>query len=89
MSACSSSTSCDRRAACASTASPPSTPDDPLLASYEGAQLIVRVRATCVFRNCPRYIHRMELVERSRHIPRANHEPPIPAWKTTRGRRAC
>ena len=48
-----------RRAACASTASRRSTTDDPLLAEYEGAQLIVRVRATSVFGNCPRYIHRM------------------------------
>jgi len=57
--------------------------DDPLLAEYEGALLIVRVHATSVFGNCPRYIHRMELVAHSRHTPRANHEPPIPAWKTT------
>ena len=56
---------------------------DPLLAEYEGALLIVRVHATSVFGNCPRYIHRMELVAHSRHTPRANHEPPIPAWKTT------
>jgi predicted pyridoxine 5'-phosphate oxidase superfamily flavin-nucleotide-binding protein len=56
-------------------------PDDPLLASYPGAQLVVRVRATQVFPNCPRYIHRMALVERSRFVPRAGQEPPIPDWK--------
>jgi predicted pyridoxine 5'-phosphate oxidase superfamily flavin-nucleotide-binding protein len=55
--------------------------DDPLLAEYPGAQLVVRVRATSVFANCPRYIHRMELVERSRFTPRVGHEPPIPDWK--------
>src|SRR5882672_2559443 len=31
---------------------------DPLLASFAGAQLIVRVRAERIFPNCPRYIHR-------------------------------
>src|SRR5438132_14061761 len=30
---------------------------DPLLASYPATQLVVRVRATEVFPNCPRYIH--------------------------------
>ena len=30
----------------------------------------MRVRATQVFPNCPRYIHRMALVERSRFVPR-------------------
>lgn len=32
--------------------------DDPLMATFTGAQLIVRVRAAHVFPNCPRYIHR-------------------------------
>jgi hypothetical protein len=54
---------------------------DPLLAEYARAQCIVRVRATEVFPNCPRYIHRLTLVERSRFTPRAGEEPPIPDWK--------
>jgi uncharacterized protein len=54
---------------------------DPLLDEYPGAQLIVRVHTTQVFPNCPRYIHRMELVERSRYVPRASTEPPVPDWK--------
>ena len=57
-------------------------PDDPLLASWPGATLVVRVRAREVFPNCPRYIHRMELVERSRYVPEAGTEPPVPEWKT-------
>jgi uncharacterized protein len=57
--------------------------DDPLLAEWERAQFIVRVRATEVFPNCPRYIHRMQLVERSEFVPRENCEPPVPAWKRT------
>jgi uncharacterized protein len=54
---------------------------DPLLAEYERAQLVVRVRATEVFPNCPRYIHKLELVERSRFVPREACEPPVPDWK--------
>jgi predicted pyridoxine 5'-phosphate oxidase superfamily flavin-nucleotide-binding protein len=54
---------------------------DPLIAEYEKAQFVVRVRATEVFPNCPRYIHRMQLVERSKFVPQAECEPPIPAWK--------
>ena len=55
--------------------------DDPLLPEFPRAQLVVRVRATEVFPNCPRYIHHMQLVERSRFVPRTDCEPPVPAWK--------
>jgi predicted pyridoxine 5'-phosphate oxidase superfamily flavin-nucleotide-binding protein len=55
---------------------------DPLLETWPGATLVVRVRARDVFPNCPRYIHRMELVERSRYVPEAGVEAPVPEWKT-------
>jgi uncharacterized protein len=55
--------------------------DDELLADYPRAQFVVRVRATQVFPNCPRYIHRYELAERSRFVPKAECEPPVPDWK--------
>ena len=55
--------------------------DDPLLARYPEAQFVVRVRATHVLPNCPRYIHRMRLVERSRFVPRVGAETPVPDWK--------
>lgn len=55
--------------------------DDPLLAEFPRAQFVVRVRATQVFPNCPRYIHKLELVERSRFVPKAECEPPVPDWK--------
>jgi predicted pyridoxine 5'-phosphate oxidase superfamily flavin-nucleotide-binding protein len=55
--------------------------DDPLLASFAGAQLIVRVRAERIFPNCPRYIHRMTTVEPSPYVPRAGYTPPVPKWK--------
>jgi len=54
---------------------------DELIGAYPGAQFVVRVRATQVFPNCPRYIHRMELVERSRFVPAADHTAPVPDWK--------
>ena len=55
--------------------------DDPLLAEFPGAQLIIRVKAERIFPNCPRYIHRMKLVEHSVYAPTAEHEPPVPDWK--------
>ncbi len=55
--------------------------DDPLLSEYPGAQLIVRVLAERIFPNCPRYIHKMQMVERSVYTPRPGHTPPVPGWK--------
>ena len=57
-------------------------PDDPLRAEHPGSVFIVRVAARRIFPNCPRYIHRMRLVEHSVYAPRADHLPPVPAWKT-------
>jgi uncharacterized protein len=54
---------------------------DELLATYPGAQFIVRVQVTEVYGNCPRYIHKYQLVERSAYVPRGDCEPPIPEWK--------
>ena len=54
---------------------------DPLLDAYPEAQFVVRVTATQVFPNCPRYIHRLTLVERSRFVPHAGRATPIPEWK--------
>ena len=56
-------------------------PDDPLLESYKGAQLIVRVNAERIFDNCPRYLHEIEIKSYSRYVPRPDHEVPIPDWK--------
>jgi len=54
---------------------------DPLLASFAGAQLIVRVRAERIFPNCPRYIPRMTTGEPSPYVPREGYTPPVPKWK--------
>ena len=55
---------------------------DPLLPEYPGAVFIVRVTATKIFPNCPRYIHKMQLLEHSVYAPRPGYTPPVPAWKT-------
>jgi predicted pyridoxine 5'-phosphate oxidase superfamily flavin-nucleotide-binding protein len=55
--------------------------DDPLLAEFPEAQFLWRVRATEVFPNCPRYIHRYQLVERSRFVPKTGCDTPVPEWK--------
>jgi len=55
--------------------------DDPLLAEYFEAQMVVRVEVTEIFRNCPRYVHRYQKVETSQYVPRAGAETPFAAWK--------
>jgi predicted pyridoxine 5'-phosphate oxidase superfamily flavin-nucleotide-binding protein len=55
--------------------------DDPLLARFAGAQLVVRVRAERIFPNCPRYVHRMSVVEPSPFVPHAGQAVPVPRWK--------
>jgi len=54
---------------------------DPLRATYPAAQFVVRVRVNEVFPNCPRYIHRYRLVERSKYVPHAGEQTPVPDWK--------
>lgn len=55
--------------------------DDPLRDDYPEAQFVVRVTARAVYPNCPRYIHRYELVRRSRFVPRTDCLTPVPEWK--------
>jgi predicted pyridoxine 5'-phosphate oxidase superfamily flavin-nucleotide-binding protein len=52
-----------------------------LVASWPRAQFAVVVTPHAVFPNCPRYIHRRTLVERSQYVPRGEAEPPVPSWK--------
>jgi len=56
--------------------------DDPLRESCPGAVFIVRVTAELIFPNCPRYLHKMQVVEHSAYAPRPGYVPPVPAWKT-------
>ncbi|TYL51400.1 pyridoxamine 5'-phosphate oxidase family protein [Nocardioides sp. BGMRC 2183] len=56
-------------------------PDDPLLATFPGALLVVRVRATAVFPNCRRYVHTHGPTQRSVFVPVEGEQPPVPDWK--------
>src|SRR4051812_38310606 len=55
--------------------------DDPLLAEYPGADLIVRATVSEAFENCPRYITRQGGTEPSRYVPDENGDAPMPGWK--------
>ncbi|WP_295559181.1 SRPBCC domain-containing protein [uncultured Hyphomicrobium sp.] len=55
--------------------------DDPLRERYPGAQQIVRIAIESVFTNCPRYVHKMKLLEESTFVPNADAKTPDPAWK--------
>jgi uncharacterized protein len=48
---------------------------------YPEAQFVVQVAVREVFPNCPRYIHKMRTVERSKFVPRACLATPVPGWK--------
>ncbi len=52
-----------------------------LLGEFPGTQFIVQIAVREVFPNCPRYIHKYQLVERSVYVPRAGCDAPIPDWK--------
>jgi predicted pyridoxine 5'-phosphate oxidase superfamily flavin-nucleotide-binding protein len=49
--------------------------------AYPEAQFVVVVSVREVFPNCPRYIHKFELIERSKFVPHAGLETPVPGWK--------
>lgn len=55
--------------------------DDPLLADYHEAQLMVRIEVREIYVNCPRYVHRAVWVEDSPFVPQQGCETPIPDWK--------
>mgnify|MGYP000444489359 FL=1 len=55
--------------------------DDELLSEYPEAQFVIRVQATEVYTNCPRYVHKYQLVERSVFVPRQDLETPVPEYK--------
>jgi predicted pyridoxine 5'-phosphate oxidase superfamily flavin-nucleotide-binding protein len=49
--------------------------------AYPEAQFVVVVTIREVFPNCPRYIHKFALVERSKFVPHTDRETPVPGWK--------
>lgn len=60
-------------------------PADALIASWAGAEQVIRVAVEEVFVNCPRYVHRYEKVETSRFVPRAGEPLPPADWKRIDG----
>jgi predicted pyridoxine 5'-phosphate oxidase superfamily flavin-nucleotide-binding protein len=57
--------------------------NDPLIATFVDAQLVVRVTIERLWPNCPRYIHKYQRLEASPYVPRAGEAAPIPNWKRT------
>jgi predicted pyridoxine 5'-phosphate oxidase superfamily flavin-nucleotide-binding protein len=55
--------------------------NDPLMSECPEAQFIVRITVREIFGNCPRYIHKYQLVERSPYVPRNGCKTPVPDWK--------
>lgn len=55
--------------------------EDPMRPSWPEAQLVVRVAVREVFPNCPRYVHKLAMVERSAFVPRSGQVTPVPSWK--------
>jgi uncharacterized protein len=49
--------------------------------AYPDAQFVVVVSVREVFPNCPRYVHKFALVERSQFVPHAGCDTPAPNWK--------
>jgi predicted pyridoxine 5'-phosphate oxidase superfamily flavin-nucleotide-binding protein len=55
--------------------------NDPLITNWPETEMILRVKLRNLFPNCPRYIHKMTLVEESSFVPNKHCETPVPAWK--------
>ena len=56
--------------------------DGPLLAAFHGAQLVVRITPTRIYPVCPRYVHQLRIVRRSRFVPAEDGAPaPVAQWK--------
>ena len=55
--------------------------NDPLMAHWPEAEIVLRIKVREMFPNCPRYIHKMELVEESAFVPKQHCETPAPDWK--------
>lgn len=55
-----------------------------LMGRYPECQFVVLVRVTAIYPNCPRYVHRYALVERSPFVPRSGVMTPTPDWKRSK-----
>ena len=55
--------------------------DDPLMAEYKEAELIVRVELSAMWVNCPRYVHKHQLTGLSHYVPEQQEKTPLAGWK--------
>lgn len=55
--------------------------NSPLLKDFPGAEIIVTVKITEVFINCPRYIHKYQRIASSNYVPKADCNAPFAQWK--------
>jgi len=55
--------------------------DPVLMAHYKEAELVVSVKLTELWINCPRYVPQYQKVRESRYVPRENKETPLAGWK--------
>jgi uncharacterized protein len=55
--------------------------DDPMMAEFPGADLVVRAEVLASFENCPRYIHKQAAIQPSRYVPDERGAAPAPGWK--------
>jgi uncharacterized protein len=55
--------------------------DDPLMAEFNEAEMVVRVKLSKMWINCPRYIHKYELKELSHYVPGQKEKTPLAGWK--------
>ncbi|MFN3524001.1 MAG: pyridoxamine 5'-phosphate oxidase family protein [Phenylobacterium sp.] len=56
--------------------------DDPEMAEFPGAQLLVKVTPGAIFPNCPRYIPALERTAGSDDAPKPGEAPVEPKWKS-------
>jgi predicted pyridoxine 5'-phosphate oxidase superfamily flavin-nucleotide-binding protein len=56
-------------------------PPDFVTPAFAEAQFVVVVSIREAFPNCPRYIHKHTLVERSKFVPHEGTVTPVPGWK--------
>jgi uncharacterized protein len=57
----------------------------PELKLFKEAEMVVKVRVSETWMNCPRYIHRFKKLEQSRYAPGVEAETPFCEWKRIDG----
>jgi hypothetical protein len=55
--------------------------EGPMLASYPGANLVIKISVDHVWVNCPRYVHRMQSLEKSPYLPGKDGTVSLALWK--------